>query len=107
MVVPFTGTPTWEQRVWAAVLKPLRRSRLFRTALNEIGGGAQSLAELDVARICRRFGLPKPRPQTLRRDGAGRKRFTDCEWQLADGRLLVLEVDGGRATHRSGALAAG
>jgi len=29
-----------------------------------------------------------------RRDSDGRLRFTDCEWRLADGRILTLEVDG-------------
>ena len=53
------------------------------------------MAELDVARVCRRFGLPSPRRQTGRRDASGRRRFTDCEWVLPDGTVLVLEVDGG------------
>ena len=78
-----------------SVLKPLRRSRMFRAALQDIGGGAQSLAELDVKRMCRAAGLPQPRRQVARKDGAGRKRFTDCEWELADGTVVVLEVDGG------------
>ena len=30
-----------------------------------------------------------------RRDSAGRLRFTDAEWRLVYGRLVVLEVDGG------------
>jgi very-short-patch-repair endonuclease len=78
-----------------AMLNPLPRSRRFRTALQEIEGGAQSMAEIDVKRMCRRAGLPPPRRQVRRKDGAGRYRFTDCEWLLPDGRTLVLEVDGG------------
>jgi hypothetical protein len=78
-----------------ADLRPLRRAKDFRTALLDISGGAQSLAELDVGRICRQFGLPKPRRQSGRRDSRGRQRFTDCEWVLPDGTVLVLEVDGG------------
>lgn len=27
-------------------------------------------------------------------DAHGRRRFTDCEWQRSDGRVLVLEIDG-------------
>lgn len=77
-----------------AGMKPLRRAPVFRTVLRDIGGGAQSLAELDVGRLCRRAGLPEPRRQTRRNDSAGRTRFTDCEWTLPDGRTLVLEVDG-------------
>jgi hypothetical protein len=75
-------------------LRPLRRARLFRAVLSEIDGGAQSVSELDVARLCRRFGLPPPVRQVRRRDAAGRWRFTDCEWVLPDGTVLVLEVDG-------------
>ena len=75
-------------------LRPLRRSSVLRTVLTDIEGGAQSMAELDVNRMCRRFGLPRPQRQRRRRDAAGRVRFTDCEWVLPDGRVLVLEIDG-------------
>ena len=30
----------------------------------------------------------------MRRDPAGRRRYLDCEWELEDGRVVVLEVDG-------------
>lgn len=53
------------------------------------------MAEIDVRRMCRTFGLVLPSRQVKRRDSGGRARFTDCEWGLADGRTLVLEVDGG------------
>jgi very-short-patch-repair endonuclease len=79
---------------WVDRLRPLRRAALFRRTLREIGGGAQSLAELDVARMCRTHRLAKPDRQVKRKDADGRWRFTDCEWRLADGRTLVLEVDG-------------
>ena len=79
---------------WVDRLRPLRRAALFRRALLEIGGGAQSLAELDVTRMCRSHRLAQPRRQVKRRDADGRLRFTDCEWLLPDGRTLVLEVDG-------------
>ncbi|MDQ6642760.1 MAG: hypothetical protein M3Y66_09740 [Actinomycetota bacterium] len=80
---------------WLVRMRPLRRARAFRAALAEMDGGAQSLAELDVARMCRRHGLPRPARQVRRRDAGGRLRFTDCEWRLPDGRSVVLEVDGG------------
>lgn len=76
-------------------MRPLRRAALFRSVLRDIEGGAQSLAELDLGRLCRRFGAPVPHRQRRRRDSAGRLRFLDCEWRLADGSVLVLEVDGG------------
>lgn len=83
---------------WIEDLAPLRRAAVMRQTLADIDGGADSLAEIDVARMCRAYGLAPPRRQVRRRDAHGRLRFTDCEWELADGRVLVLEVDG--AFHR-------
>lgn len=79
---------------WVDRLSPLAQAARFRRVLREIDGGAQSTAELDVRQMCRTFGLAAPRRQVQRRDAHGRLRYTDCEWLLADGRLLVLEVDG-------------
>ena len=75
-------------------MRPLRRARVLRRTLHDIEGGAQSLAELDLGRLCRRANLPLPRRQTRRRDASGRLRYTDCEWLLRDGTVLVLEIDG-------------
>lgn len=80
---------------WIDQMAPLRWAGRFRRVLREIDGGAHSAAELDVRRMCRRFGLATPDRQEKRRDTSGRLRFTDCEWRLADGRTLVLEIDGG------------
>src|SRR5699024_9876344 len=80
---------------WLHRMTPLHRAPLFRQVLNDISGGAQSLGELDVGKICRDRGLPAPTRQTVRRDAAGVQRYTDCEWTLPDGRVVVLEVDGG------------
>lgn len=79
---------------WLSTMRCLRRSREFRLLLGDLGAGAQSVSEIDVRRACRQFGLVPPRRQTRRRDRSGRIRFTDCEWELPDGRILVLEVDG-------------
>lgn len=79
---------------WVRALKPLRRAALLRQAIDDLAGGSQSLAELDVARFCRRVGLPLPDRQTRRSDTSGRPRFTDCEWRVAGGHVVVLEVDG-------------
>ncbi len=79
---------------WIDLLRPLRRAPAFRATLHDISGGSQSGAELDVLRMCRAFGIRPPDRQTPRRDRAGRRRWTDCEWQLPDGSVLVLEVDG-------------
>lgn len=79
---------------WVDRLSPLAKAPLLRRALADISGGAQSLAEIDIARVCRRRRLAPPHRQVKRRDATGRLRFTDCEWRLPDGRILVLEVDG-------------
>ncbi|CAN5583886.1 hypothetical protein BH10ACT10_BH10ACT10_15710 [soil metagenome] len=89
------GVTTPDQMLgWAARMCPLRRAALFREALSDMGAGAQSVAEIDVGRVCRRAGLPAPRRQVRRTDRSGRRHYTDCEWDLPDGRVLVLEVDG-------------
>ncbi len=79
---------------WIDSLRPLRRARSLRGTLRDIDGGAHSVAELDVARMCRTFGLVLPDRQRPRCDRSGRRRWTDCEWDLPDGTVLVLEVDG-------------
>jgi hypothetical protein len=79
---------------WVDRMRPLRWAKMFRLALLEIAGGAQSLGEIDVRRMCRAVGIVPPHRQRPRRDSAGRLRYTDCEWDLASGDVLVLEVDG-------------
>lgn len=39
-----------------------------------------TLAEIDLARLCRRFGLPVPSRQERRRDASGRVRYLDAYW---------------------------
>ncbi|WP_296603401.1 hypothetical protein [Nocardioides sp.] len=79
---------------WVDTLRPLRWSKPFKRTLGDIAGGAHSGAELDVRRMCRRFSIPLPDGQRARTDSSGRRRWTDCEWRLANGSVLVLEVDG-------------
>ena len=79
---------------WIGLLKPLRRAPAMRELLHDLAGGSQSLAEVDVVRMCRANGLRVPDRQVPRRDSTGAHRYTDCEWELPDGRTLVLEVDG-------------
>ena len=80
---------------WVDLLKPLRWAKPFKRTLGDIAGGAHSGAELDVRRMCRRFGMPQPTGQRARTDRAGKRRWTDCEWALKNGMTLVLEVEGG------------
>lgn len=72
----------------------VRHKAYMRSVLSDIHSGAESLGEIDVAKACRRAGLQPPHRQSLRRDPAGRARYLDCEWTLADGSVVVLEVDG-------------
>ena len=87
-------TTTDRLREWVGLLAPLRRARNIRDLLVDVAGGAQSLAEVDVRKACREFGVAPPLAQRPRRDRSGRLRYTDCEWRLPDGRTLVLEVHG-------------
>lgn len=79
---------------WLERLRPLPKAPLLRTAIAEMAGGAQSLAEIDVKRMCRAYGIVPPARQTKRRGADGRPRYTDCEWRRPDGRTIVLEIDG-------------
>jgi hypothetical protein len=76
------------------VIRKLRHGKTFRLVLGDIAGGAQSFAELDVGRMCREAGLVEPTRQVVRLDKEGKKRYLDCVWVLADGRVIVLEIDG-------------
>ena len=79
---------------WVDALRPLRWAKPFKRTLGDIAGGAHSGAELDVRRMCRRFEMPQPTGQRSRFDRAGKRRWTDSDWDLRDGRTIVLEVDG-------------
>ena len=70
---------------------PVPRRALIRVTLADIAGGSQALSELDFCRLTRRFGLPEPRRQALRKDKHGRVRWLDVCWERA---RLVVEVDG-------------
>jgi hypothetical protein len=87
---------TTASRLFSAstAITKLRHGRHFRLALWDIEGGSHSFAELDVVRNCRAFGLMPPSRQRVRLDANGRRRYLDLEWELADGTIIVLEVDG-------------
>ena len=59
--------------------------------LADIEGGAESLAEIDFASLCRGAGLPAPSRQRVRTDSTGRRRYLDVAW---DQFRLVVEIDG-------------
>ncbi|GAC48865.1 hypothetical protein [Gordonia aichiensis] len=84
---------------WCDKLPRLRHKPLLRGFLDDIAGGSESMAEIDLVRTCRDFSLQPPVRQRRRSDSTGRTRYTDAEWDLPDGSTLVLEVDG--AFHRT------
>ena len=67
----------------------IRHRAVVRDVLAEAGSGAESLAEVDVIPLLHRAGLPAPTRQLVI---AGRRR--DLAVPLADGRTLVIEIDG-------------
>lgn len=67
------------------------RQALIRATITDIAGGAQALSELDFCRLARRYRLPEPSRQVLRRDSAGRARWLDVCWERA---RVVAEIDG-------------
>lgn len=68
-----------------------RRRAFLSEVLADICDGAHSLGELDFGRLCRRYGLPPPSRQVLRRLPNGRV-YLDVSWDDVD---LVIEIDGG------------
>ena len=72
----------------------VRHKAYMRLAVADIAQGAQSLGELDLAAVCRKFDLVPPDRQQIRRDSRGRPRYLDAEWRLPSGEIVVLEIDG-------------
>lgn len=72
----------------------VRHRSLLLSAITDIEGGSQALSEIDFFRLCRRHRLPLPERQTVRRERSGRRRYLDATWRRADGRLVVVEIDG-------------
>jgi hypothetical protein len=69
------------------------RRHLVRQTARDAAGGAHSLAEIDLGRLCHVHGLPQPARQVIRRDAAGRRRYLDAfyeEWRVH------IEIDGGQ-----------
>jgi hypothetical protein len=73
-----------------ATVRRHRRRTFVQTILADLSGGAQSIGELEFARLCRDFGLPEPDRQT-RRAGPGKTFYLDAEWSAYD---VVAEIDG-------------
>ncbi len=80
--------PSRLTRAWAEVRRSPRRA-LLDAVIADVCDGAHSLGELDFARWCRRYRLPEPVRQSVRRGPDGRA-YLDAEF--ANG--LVVEIDG-------------
>lgn len=72
----------------------IRHRAVLTAAIEDIGQGSQALSEIDFFTLCRRYRLPAPERQTVRREPSGRRRYLDATWRRRDGRLVVAEVDG-------------
>jgi hypothetical protein len=70
------------------------RRAFIRTVANDIVDGAQSLGELDFAKLCRAYGLPRPTRQAVRQVSRG-KVYLDVVWEDVG---LVVEIDGSQHT---------
>ncbi|MCU1586680.1 MAG: hypothetical protein JWN31_173 [Frankiales bacterium] len=71
----------------------VRHVTLLRSVLNDIEGGAQALSEVDLGRVCRRYGLVLER-QVIRLDQQGRRRYVDARVSAPGGHWVLVEVDG-------------
>jgi very-short-patch-repair endonuclease len=67
-----------------------RRRQFLNAVVLDLLGGVRSLSELEVARECRRRGLPEPTRQVVRR-GKNGTYYLDLVWEEWG---LVVEVDG-------------
>jgi hypothetical protein len=72
----------------------VRHCRVLRLLLNDLGGGAQALSEVEFVRFCRRHRFPKPE-LNVRSDVTGRRRYLDAVLRLPNGAVVRIEVDGG------------
>ena len=64
-----------------------------RRVLEQVDPGVHSIHEFDFAKACRRRGLPSPARQVPRTDSEGRPRYTDVEFTMPHG-TVVVEIDG-------------
>jgi hypothetical protein len=82
-------TPEALAEAFTAVRRHRRRAFIL-LILADLAQGAQSIGELEFARLCRKFGLPEPDRQTLRRGPDGVYHL-DAEWSSYG---VVAEIEG-------------
>lgn len=76
-----------------ARLPRVHRRSVIRAAVADAAGGAESILEVDFARLCRGSGLPEPSRQVSRTDRDGRRRYRDVHF---DRWGVHVEIDGGQ-----------
>ncbi|BCB88271.1 PDDEXK family nuclease [Phytohabitans suffuscus] len=89
----------FQQRLVAAVdmapvlerMTHVKRRPLIVEAVADAAGGAESIAEMDFARLCRHHRLPEPSRQVARLDPAGRRRYRDVYFEPW---RVHVEIDG-------------
>ncbi|MGI8881641.1 MAG: DUF559 domain-containing protein [Jatrophihabitans sp.] len=86
-------TPDRLRAALAAAPRSRHRAALL-AAVSDLQMGADALSEIDLVRQCRRAGPPAPTQQAIRVEASGRHHYLDAEWVRADGRRVVVEVDG-------------
>lgn len=86
---------TAEQLSWALRdAGAIRHVAIMRDVLGDVSKGAHTLTELELGPLASRAGLAPPRRQVLRREPSGRTRYVDAEFDLPDGTVLAVEIDG-------------
>jgi hypothetical protein len=86
----------WPDRLMRALAKAgrVRHAALMGSLLHDLSGGAEALSEVEFLSFCRRHRLPRPELQH-REDAGGRRRYLDARFRRPDGRLVLVEIDGG------------
>jgi hypothetical protein len=92
--VPQKRTSATQLRTALESSPRVRHRAPMPAAVIDIEGGSEALSEIDFVRLCRRYRMPVPIRQLVRRDRSGRRRYLDATWRRADGRLVVVEIDG-------------
>jgi hypothetical protein len=72
---------------------PLRHRRIMLTVLRDVGGGPAALCTVDLARLARQHGLPRPRSLTVRAEDDGRRRFLEAEFTSRRGKSWLVQID--------------
>ncbi|WP_433723994.1 hypothetical protein ACQP2Y_01935 [Actinoplanes sp. CA-051413] len=72
-------------------LTRIPRRRLITQTARDAAGGAHSLAEIDLGRLCHAHGLPQPARQVVRRDASGRRRYLDARYEQWG---VHIDIDG-------------